>query len=579
MRKETLHTHRYRLLLALLIPPVYAYFLNMDISGVGTSIFSTLSGIQASIFAIVFSVVILGVQLSTSQYSPRLPDLFRSDTVYLRTVGIFAISIGFSLLGFFIYGIFDGFWVELWMYLSGVLAIVAFVSLFDFVDRTLEQSTPEGILNRLNDDLTASHVIEQAKDSSDDHGEPDPFLVILSVINSQINERDSAAVFLGLDIIRRRIDELLEASSQKMLEENSPVGDSLEELCTNRLTNTAQTAVTADLEESANEVVSTLEAIGQTSVDESLNRSVLFSVQGLSDLVFDLGFSDIDERVRGEAIEKSKDVLQDSAKAGLWEGTGRATRYLGWQMANSIHARNENQNYDRRYTSAVIIYFPGILRELVNSMADPIDDKSTNWNSTDPGGTGESYSEARAIQAVYISVAELTSSFLRYELKTGVGFPDWGDVAYGWTKSVSELSDSGLDSLQQLWIGTTLYLEYISTQTPDDVMEGFNPRLSREVSKNELTTVIELILSDEIDPSQWINFRQTVDPIEVPQTGYSYSFNIDAEKTFEDWISHRKDLLSATGEGGFINPSEFGKMLQEEVDSMEETTHEDEDIE
>jgi hypothetical protein len=153
-------------------------------------------------------VVILGVQLSTSQYSPRLPDLFRSDTIYLRTVGVFAVSIGFSFLGLFAYGYVDGFWIELWVYLSGLLAIVAFVSLFDFVDRTLEQSTPEGILDRLEDDLTASQIIDQAEASSDDHREPDPFLVVLSVINSQINERDAAAVYLGLDIISRRVNEV-----------------------------------------------------------------------------------------------------------------------------------------------------------------------------------------------------------------------------------------------------------------------------------------------------------------------------------------------------------------------------------
>ena len=143
MRNETLYKLRYPLVLGLLISSVCAYFLSMDLSAVGTSIFSTLAIVQTSIFAIVFSVVILGVQLSTSQYSPRLPDLFRSDAIYLRTVGIFAVSIGASLLGMFVYGYVDGFWTQLWMYLSGVLAIVAFVSLFDFVDRTLEQSTPE----------------------------------------------------------------------------------------------------------------------------------------------------------------------------------------------------------------------------------------------------------------------------------------------------------------------------------------------------------------------------------------------------------------------------------------------------
>lgn len=579
MHNETFYKLRYPLVLALLIPPVYAYCLNMDLSAVGTSIFSTLAGIQASIFAIVFSVVILSVQLSTSQYSPRLPDLFRSDTIYLRTVGVFAVSIGVSLLGLFAYGYVDSFWIELWMYFSGLLAIVAFVSLFDFVDRTLEQSTPEGILDRLEDDLTASQIIDQAEASSDDHREPDPFLVVLSVINSQINERDAAAVYLGLDIISRRVSELLAECSVEMLEEDAPVGDSLEDLCTNRLMSTGETAVATELEEGATEVVSTLETIGQAGVDESLDRPVLLPVQGLSDLVLDLDYDGIDERVRGEAIESAKDVLQNAAEAGLWKGTGKATRYLGWQLANSVHVRDENQNYDRRYTSAIINYFPGILRELVDSTADAIDDDTTNWSSPYPGRAHDSYSEARALQAVYISVAEITGAFLRYELKTGVNFPDWGHVGYGWVKAVSELSDSELDSFKQLWIGTTLYLEYLSNETPDGVMEEFNPMLRREVSDDEIIAVIEQLLAEVIDPTQWLNFRQTVDPVEMPQTGYRYAFDIDTDESFEDWLSHRQDVLAAGIGGGFVGQSEFAEMIQEEVESAEQDTVEDEDSE
>ncbi|WP_238992728.1 DUF2254 family protein [Halorubrum distributum] len=579
MRNETFHKLRYPLVVALLIFPVYAYFLNMDLSAVGTSIFSTLAGIQATIFAIVFSVVILGVQLSTSQYSPRLPDLFRSDTVYLRTVGVFAVSIGTSLLGLFAYGYVDGFWIELWLYSSGLLAIVAFVSLFDFVDRTLEQSTPEGILDRLEDDLTASQIIDQAEASSDDYREPDPFLVILSVINSQINERDAAAVYLGLDIISRRVSELLAECSVEMLEEDAPVGDSLEDLCTNRLTSTGETAVSAELEEGATEVVSALETIGRAGVDKSLERPVLLPVRGLSDLVLDLGHDGIDERVRGEAIESAKDMLQNAAEAGLWNGTGKATRYLGWQLANSVHVRDENQNYDRRYTSAVINYFPGILRKLVDSTADTIDDDTTNWSSPHPGGAHDSYSEARALQAVYISVAELTGAFLRYELRTGVNFPDWGHVGYGWVKAVSELSDSGLDSFKQQWIGTTLYLQYLSNETPDDVMVDFSPVLRREVSSNEIIAVIEQLLAEEIKPTQWLNFRQTMDPVEIPQTGYQYTLDIDTDESFEDWLSHRQDVLAASMGSGFVDRSGFAERLQEETESTEQDPAEDEDSE
>jgi hypothetical protein len=164
-------------------------------------------------------------------------------------------------------------------------------------------------------------------------------------------------------------------------------------------------------------------------------------------------------------------------------------------------------------------------------------------------------------------------------LKTGVNFPDWGHVGYGWVKAVSELSDSELDSFKQLWIGTTLYLEYLSNETPDGVMEEFNPMLRREVSDDEIIAVIEKLLAEEIDPTQWLNFRQTVDPVEMPQTGYRYAFDIDTDESFEDWLSHRQDVLAAGIGGGFVGQSEFAEMIQEEVESAEQDTAEDEDSE
>lgn len=539
MKNKTVYHFRLLVFLLLFLSPVATHSLSIDHTEIGTSIFSTLAGIQASIFAIVFSVVILGVQLSTSQYSPRLPDLFRSDKDYLRTVGLFATSIGISLLGILLYGYAGNFWQELWMYFSSILAIVAFASLFNFVDRTLEQTTPEGILNRLDDGLTPSRIIEQAEASSNNHSETDPFVVPFSVINSQITERDTAAVYFGLDIITRRVGELFKEYPQENFNQDSPVGDSLNQLCTNRLKNTSQRAVSADLEEGANKTVDTLEAIGKTSVDKSFHQPVLYAGRGLSDLVYELEYSGINERVRGKAIESSKNIIQNAAESGGWEETGKATRYLGWQMTNSVYARNETQNNDTRYTSAILNYFPSILGELVDSTADTVDDERVNWHSTHPVGNLDSYSEAKAIQAVYISVSELIGSLLQFELRTGVNFCNWGDIGFGLMQSVAKLSDNGLDSLRKLWIATILYLEFVERETSDDIMKGFDPKLYREVSNNEITAVIESITAEEIDPTQWLHFRQTIDPTEIPRTGYQYQLNIDTEESFEDWLSRQ----------------------------------------
>jgi hypothetical protein len=65
----------------------------------------------------------------------------------------------------------------------------------------------------------------------------------------------------------------------------------------------------------------------------------------------------------------------------------------------------------------------------------------------------------------------------------------------------------------------------------------------------------------------------------MPQTGYRYAFDIDTAESFEDWLSHRQDVLAAGIGGGFVDQSEFAEMIQEEVESAEQDTSEDEDSE
>lgn len=162
-------------------------------------------------------------------------------------------------------------------------------------------------------------------------------------------------------------------------------------------------------------------------------------------------------------------------------------------------------------------------------------------------------------------MAELTSAFIRYETTHNVSFVNWDHVGYGWVKGISEFQDSNLESLRELWIGTTLYLDYLSEKAPDTVMDGFDPRYRREASNSEIIDVIEQIRAGNLDPKEWINFRQTIDPIELPGTGYVFSFSFD-DGTFEEWLEQKAATLQiASSSGGFVSGSELGEMLEEEM--------------
>ncbi|KAA9396311.1 DUF2254 domain-containing protein [Haloarcula sp. CBA1130] len=153
---------------------VAAELSHYDLSSNGQQVFATLASIQAAIFAIVFSVVVLGIQLSTSRYSTRLANLFRSDGGYKKTVGIFVASIGIDVIGLLAFTHVSPFTLRLLTSLALGLAIVSFTVLYFFVDRTLEQTTPEGIIKRVKQELTPQQIISDAEAADDDPSETDP---------------------------------------------------------------------------------------------------------------------------------------------------------------------------------------------------------------------------------------------------------------------------------------------------------------------------------------------------------------------------------------------------------------------
>lgn len=528
-----------------IFPPLLAYFIDLDHSS-GQAVLTTLAVIQASIFAIVFSVVILAIQLSTSEYSPRLVNLFRSDDSYKRTVALFGTSIGLSVYILLIFGEIDGFWPELMTFYSAILAVVAFVSLFGFVDQTLKNTTPEGLLQRLEERLKPPQIVERAEKAADDHTVPDPYLTPISVINSAIMDRDAAAAYLGLNIVSQQTKNLLNEITEEQIEEESPVGTVLRDLCVNRLPNSVESAVNSETEETADEVISALADIGEEAIERDFDRPVVLVARGLSKVIGVLEFDSISERARTEAIDKAKGILNVSSDQGMWKATGKGTRLLGWQATNSVLARDESEGHDHRYSSLTILGFPKVLENLVEGHSGEIGN-DVNWQSPHPGRNFDSYSKEKAIRDTYVAMAELTMAFIKYEQNFETTLVEWDTVGHGWTSPLPTLSQYNMDSFQQLWVGSILYLEYVQWQTPDEVMNGFNPVLQRDLSGFLIVSTIDAILDGDIDPTKKFNFRQTVDPLEIYGTGYQFRLLNDPDESFETWLEHRRDIHDHRG--------------------------------
>ncbi|WP_262174616.1 DUF2254 domain-containing protein [Haloarcula laminariae] len=526
----------------------------LDPSGNGQQVLSTLASIQAAVFAIVFSVIILGIQLSTSRYSTRLADLFRTDGVYKKTVGIFAVSLAVDVAVLIAFNHISIYLLRFSLSYAVGLAATSFFLLYFFVDRTLQQTTPDGIIKRVKQELTPSQIVADAEAADNDPSETDPFLVPVSIIRAAIIDRDVPAATRGLNVIDNQVEKLLEYAFTDQLEDETPVGDSVEELCTNRLPSAGEKTVEEDLYELGTETVGTISSIGCNAVDQGHGSVTVFSSQGLAELVGTVDFDTTGEKIRKKAVDDSGEMLKEAADADLWDAAGTGIRVLGWQAAGSVVRRGPTERQRFPYSSLSLKYIPDVFAEVVDGASDDVDENRI-FNTTRRDDNDTSPVEW-ALWSCYASMTEVTSAFIRYELRHGEDIVDWSSAGGGWTKCLSTLADSDFDSLLQYWLGTILYLEYIEFEADNRVMSDFRSAARYDVSPDVVEKAIDNILDGHSEPQKHIDYLPgQIDPVEYPRTGHRVPPISDPKRSFKDWLELQKGVYldRAKGEGMFAS--------------------------
>jgi hypothetical protein len=116
--------------------------------------------------------------------------------------------------------------------------------------------------------------------ADNDLSETDSFLVPVSIIRAAISDRDVLAATRGLNVIDNQVEKLLEYAFTDQLEDETPVVDSIEKLCTNRLPSAGEKTVEEDLDEVGTETVGTISSIGRNAVDQGYGSVTGHSSQG-----------------------------------------------------------------------------------------------------------------------------------------------------------------------------------------------------------------------------------------------------------------------------------------------------------
>jgi hypothetical protein len=295
----------------------------------------------------------------------------------------------------------------------------------------------------------------------------------------------------------------------------------------------------------------TAETIGETAIEEELERPLELVVRGQTDLIDNIGYEANEERVRTEVIDVARGLVRDAADSGLWYSAAIGSRLLGWISAASIMSRDANQRHDGRYTTLLINGFPKILGLAVDSDEELTEYRTTAWirrttDDVDPVDL--------LVWGCYDSMAELTSAAVRYEMRTGQRLLNWEHVAYGWSEGFNHLIDTDLDALPRIWFGTILYLSYIAEATEDGVMTGFDPRATFDVDNNFASETIGRMLDGPLDPTSRINhIPGGTNPLEMPRTGTPIPVVRETEISLEEWLENKKQVYDSidSSVGGF----------------------------
>ncbi|MFB6292033.1 MAG: DUF2254 family protein [Candidatus Nanohaloarchaea archaeon] len=194
-----------RSLLGLLLLPValtvVGWYAGLASTGANIRFFlSALAGAQAGVLAIVFSVTVIGVQLVSGRYSPRMISLFVESRLLAFTFFVFVVSIAVDLWLMLFVGSPPGALAQTGVYAAAGLGVVATASLFVFIKQALYQSTPEGAIEAFLDDLTTSRYLDRVRRSVDDDIQRvHPMRPLYSLVMSALSNRERATAELGLE--------------------------------------------------------------------------------------------------------------------------------------------------------------------------------------------------------------------------------------------------------------------------------------------------------------------------------------------------------------------------------------------
>jgi hypothetical protein len=278
---------------------------------------------QASVVAIVFSVTLLGVQLTATQYSSRLVRLYVEHVAFWGTLLLFGVSIGLDLFVLFNVTTPLGEWVRLAAFTTPGVALVAGYAIYVFTKEMLALSTPDRLLAAVDADLTPEKYRESTNEFTTDSTATHPLQPLYSIVMGAITDQERVTAEHGIEtyesIITRLLASYSDPNTYRLQDRQELPAELFETPLEDQLPEIAVSALEHDESELTTDAIDSLTTIGETALEHYWHEVTLQAAEGLGNAIWEAPRNEQGNRIRRSAFRGLGALLTEfSQRPDLW---------------------------------------------------------------------------------------------------------------------------------------------------------------------------------------------------------------------------------------------------------------------
>lgn len=433
-------------LLLPLIGLVLGYILAPSVEPDNTRfLLSGLAGAQAAVLAIVFSVTVIGIQLTGTRYSPRMVSIFTDSPIFLYTFTLFVVSIGIDFwLLYTVPSSVDRVHTAGVFAASG-LSVAVSVTLYVFVKSAVNQSTPEGAIEMFVAGMTTDAYISRVEGTVQDGSEyVHPMHPLYNMTMNALSQGEHVTARKALqeygDVVRQTLEDVKERDVLSTAERD--VGNKLfDPVLTEHLHDIALHAEEHDNAKIIGDAIDIQYDLGKSGLDLSDDRVSRQAEYGLSGVIRDSPVEAGDLIANNNAWNELGNLLVDAAEYPRPK--------IVWSISGSIEQNVQRQLWKisdiHWYGSAMMDLYRSMEathEALLDHYENEIAEAEIDWQHDYVPDDIPHREELEAVHRLRKALFDTSTYFLRHAINEGTYPITEGNFMAAWHNICVEASET-----------------------------------------------------------------------------------------------------------------------------------------